>query len=183
MCRFESGQRGELGSAKLSGRAGLALPPAQNLSRGVRLDLDSPAHLLAEREHVRIGQGIVDELPVSAPPHESSVVQRLQMLRECPLEKPGRVHELAHRAFAALQLMQDGETPGVGECPESSRNHREQLARGDELRAGCRPRAGWHDGNLGARHDAAHPYWARTTGTSRGWWAAASRSPALPRRR
>lgn len=127
------------------------MPPlaaAEKLSSGVSLDLDPAAHVLTERQDVIVRQRIVHELALAPTPHEGGVVQRLQVLRQRPLQQPRHVDELGDRAFAGLERVEDSEPRGIGQHAKPPRDHSEQLGGRGRLRAGRRVRARGHAHNL-----------------------------------
>lgn len=121
------------------------LATAQQLSRGVSLDLDAAAHVLAKRQHIIVRQRVVHELAVTPSSHERRVVQRLQVLRQRALQQSRRIDQVGDSPFTGLELVEDAEPRRIGQHTEPPRHQSEELGSRGRFRTGGRPRGCRHD--------------------------------------
>src|SRR5690606_10976308 len=127
-------------SGPSKGRSRRAEPggcPASALARpedhgalGGHVLVEPVAHQRAELQHALVGEGVLHEQAVAAARDEAGGVELLQVLAEVALRQPGELHELAHRALAVLQRVEDGEPRRFRERAEARRHTLEQRRRG-----------------------------------------------------
>src|ERR1019366_3661827 len=124
-----------------------------------RLLLQPPAHQLAPPEPLAVGKPVIREQPALAPRDEPQREQLLQVSREVRLREVRRAHELAHRALAVAERVEDLQPRGLAERLEPRGDQAEQLGCHAGLAHRESPKTGrGYEGNAHLLYEYIHIY-------------------------